>query len=151
MRWRCWLHGRKGIRPVKKQSVGVLAWLSVWGEVQICIWFNWCHCHWLSLASATSRLALPFWYWLTCVVPDKGLLNGCCRCWRASKYYSLRAGVYCSSLPLVIIIIIIISYDLRSYLTMWRVVCLCVDRSLASRDRQGARCETERRHETTFI
>ena len=28
--WRCWLGGRKGIRPVKKLSGGVLAWLSVW-------------------------------------------------------------------------------------------------------------------------
>ena len=28
--WRCWLGGRKGIRPVKKLSGVVLAWLSVW-------------------------------------------------------------------------------------------------------------------------
>ena len=34
---RCWLGGRKGIRPVKKLSGGVLAWLSVWSEVQTCI------------------------------------------------------------------------------------------------------------------
>ena len=27
---RCWLGGRKGIRPVKKLRGGVLAWLSVW-------------------------------------------------------------------------------------------------------------------------
>ena len=40
--------GRKGIRPVKKQSGGVLAWLSVWSEVQTCIWPSWCHCHWVS-------------------------------------------------------------------------------------------------------
>ena len=31
------LDGRKGIRPVKL-SGGVLAWLSDWSEVQICIW-----------------------------------------------------------------------------------------------------------------
>ena len=31
--WRCWLGGRKGIRPVKKLSAGVLRWLSVWSEV----------------------------------------------------------------------------------------------------------------------
>ena len=37
MLWRCWLGGRKGIRPVKKLSGGVLAWLSVWSEVQTCI------------------------------------------------------------------------------------------------------------------
>jgi len=29
---------RKGIRPVKKLSGGMLTWLSVWSEVQICIW-----------------------------------------------------------------------------------------------------------------
>ena len=34
----CWLGGRKGIRPVKKLSSEVLAWLSVWSEVQTCIW-----------------------------------------------------------------------------------------------------------------
>ena len=32
------LGGRKGIRPVKKLSGGVLAWLSVWSKVQTCIW-----------------------------------------------------------------------------------------------------------------
>jgi len=31
----------------------------------------------LSLASVESRLFLPFWYWLTRVVPEKGPLNGC--------------------------------------------------------------------------
>ena len=75
--WHCWLGGRKGIRPVKKLSGGVLAWLSVWSEVQTCIWPSWCHCHSLSLAPVKSRLFLPFWYRLTWVVPDKGPLNGC--------------------------------------------------------------------------
>ena len=81
--WCCWLGGRKGIRPVKKLSSGVLAWLSVWSEVQTqtCIWPSWCHCHSLSLASVKSRLVLPFWYRLTRVFPDKGPLNGCvCVC-----------------------------------------------------------------------
>jgi len=58
--WRCWLGGRKGIRPVKKLSGGVLAWLSVWSKVQTCTWPSWCHCHSLSLASVKSRLVLPF-------------------------------------------------------------------------------------------
>jgi len=75
--WRCWLGGRKGIRPVKKLSGGVLAWLSVWCEVQTCIQPTWCHCHSLSLASVKSRLVLPFWYRLTRVVLEKGPLNGC--------------------------------------------------------------------------
>ena len=54
--WRCWLGGRKSIRPVKKLSGGVQAWLSVWSEVQTRIWPSWCHCHSLSLASVKSRL-----------------------------------------------------------------------------------------------
>ena len=36
-----------------------------------------CHCHSLSLASVESGLVLPFWYELTWVVPDEGLLNRC--------------------------------------------------------------------------
>jgi len=48
------LVGRQEGHPAcKKLSGGVLAWLSVWSEVLSC------------------------WYWLTRVVPDKGLLNGC--------------------------------------------------------------------------
>jgi len=74
--WRCWFGGAG-----KKLSGGVLAWLSVWSEVQTCIWPSWCHCYSLSLASIKSRLVLPFWYWLTWVVPEKGPLNGCvCVC-----------------------------------------------------------------------
>ena len=75
--WRCWLGGRKGIRPVKNLSGGVLAWLSVWSEVQTCILPSWCQCHSLSLASVKSGLVLPFWYRLTWVVPEKGPLNMC--------------------------------------------------------------------------
>jgi len=33
---------------------------------------SWCHCHSLSYASVKSRLVLPFWYWLSWVVPEKG-------------------------------------------------------------------------------
>jgi len=79
--WRCWLGDRKGIRPVKKLSCGVLEWLSVWSEMQTCIRPSWCHCHSLSLASVKSRLVLPFWYRLTRIVLEKGPLNGCvCVC-----------------------------------------------------------------------
>ena len=101
--WRCWLGGRKGIRPVKKLSGGVLAWLSVWSKVQTCIWLSWFHCHSLSLASVKSRLVLPFWYWLTWVVPEKGPLNGCvcvcvCVCDRVTgDWYGQTKGV--CSLP----------------------------------------------------
>ena len=75
--WHCWLGGRKGIRPVKKLSGGVLAWLFLWSDVQTCIWPSWCHCHSLSLASVKSRLVSPFWYRLTWVIPEKWPLNGC--------------------------------------------------------------------------
>jgi len=37
---------RKSIRPGKKLSDGLLAWLSVWSVVQMnCIWSSWYHCH----------------------------------------------------------------------------------------------------------
>jgi len=79
--WRCWLGGRKGIRPVKNWVVRCSAWLSVWSEVQTCICSSWCHCHSLSLASVKSRLVLPFWYRLNWAVPEKWPLNGCvCVC-----------------------------------------------------------------------
>ena len=72
------LVGRQEGHPAcKKLSGGVLAWLSVWSEVQTCIRPSWCRCHSLSLASVKSRLVLPFWYRLTWVVPDKGPLNVC--------------------------------------------------------------------------
>ena len=54
------LVGRQEGHPAcKKLSGGVLAWLSVWSEVQICIWPSWCNCHSLSLASVKFRLVLP--------------------------------------------------------------------------------------------
>ena len=74
---------QEGHPACKKLNGGVLAWLSVWSEVQTCIQPIWCHCHLVSLASVKSRLVLPFWYQLTQVVPDKGSLNGCvCVCFK---------------------------------------------------------------------
>jgi len=70
---------QEGHPACKKLSGGVLAWLSVWSEVQSCIWPSWCHCLSLSLASVKSRLVLPFWYRFTRVVPDKGPLYVCKR------------------------------------------------------------------------
>jgi len=78
------LVGRQEGHPAcKKLNGGVLAWLSVWSEVQTCIRPTWGRCHSLFLASVKSRLVLPFWYRLTRVVLEKGLLNGCvCACLR---------------------------------------------------------------------
>jgi len=57
---------------VRKLS-GVLAWLSAWGEVQICI-LHMTQLMPLPLTVSCSRksrlvLVLPFCYWLTWVVP----------------------------------------------------------------------------------
>jgi len=45
----------------------------------------------LSLASGKSRLVLPFWYWPTRVVPEKGPLNECV-CWREAWSSFQRRG-----------------------------------------------------------
>ena len=43
VRWCCWFSVRKSIHPV---NIEVMAWLSVWSEVQmICICSSWCHSH----------------------------------------------------------------------------------------------------------
>ena len=70
------LFGQQEGHPVcKKLCGGVLAWLSVWSDLHIAQLMP------LSLASAKSRLVLPFWYWLTWVVPGIGPLNRCvCVC-----------------------------------------------------------------------
>jgi len=76
--WRCWLGGRKGIRPVENWAVGCWRGYLSGARCRLkCIWSSGCHCHSLSLASGKSRLVLPFWYRLTRVVPDKGPLKGC--------------------------------------------------------------------------
>jgi len=93
--WRCWLGGRKGIRPVKNLGGG--RHLSGWGGAHpdcryLCL-------HYLPLLHKKSRrqevakpslnAALPmlrqkaecfFWYRPTRVVPEQMPLNGCC-CW----------------------------------------------------------------------
>jgi len=51
-----WLEGHPAC---KKLSGRMLVWLSVWGEVQICIWPSSCHCHSLSLAPVN-----PDWFYL---------------------------------------------------------------------------------------
>jgi len=78
----CDLNAEEQLYRQEKMSVGfylrfILLLFAVWSEVQTCIWPSWCHCYSLSLASVKSRLVLPFSYWLTRVVPDKGPLNGC--------------------------------------------------------------------------
>jgi len=73
------LVGRQEGRPAcKKPSGEILAWLSVWSEVQmICIWSCWCHCHPIISCSSKIQNGLPFWCRLTHVVLEKRPLNGC--------------------------------------------------------------------------
>ena len=99
--WHCWLGGRKGIRPVKNSSSEVLAWLSVWSEMQTCISPSWCHCQSLSLAPVKSRSVLPFWYWLTRVVLDKGPLSDVCVCVDDSFFVHVVCAV-CISFALLV-------------------------------------------------
>ena len=67
-----WAAGRAS--GLQKQSGGVLAWLSVWSEVQTCIWPT-------VSCSSKIQIGLPFRYRLTRIVPEKGPLNGCvCVC-----------------------------------------------------------------------
>ena len=78
---------QEGHLACKKLSGEVLTWLSVWSDVQTCIWPSWCHCHSLSFASVKSRLILPFWYRPNWVVLEKGPLNGhVCVCFYSKKF-----------------------------------------------------------------
>jgi len=73
---------QEGHQVCKKLSGGVLAWFSVWSEMQTSYGpANATATHSLSLASVKSRLVLSSWYRLTRVVPEKGPLNVCvCVC-----------------------------------------------------------------------
>ena len=51
------------------------------------------------LASVKSRLVLPFWYWLTWVVPEQGPLNVCvcvC-CYRVCLHFYPLQSVACAA------------------------------------------------------
>jgi len=68
--WRCQLGGRKGIRPVKNWVMG--CWHGYLARCRFAYGpadTTATHC----LLHQKSRLilVLPFWYWLTRVVPDK--------------------------------------------------------------------------------
>ena len=81
------LVGRQEGHPACKKLEWWGTGVVVWNEMQTSIWPSWCHCHSLSLAPVKSRLVLPFWYWLTWVVPEKGPLNGCvCVCYSRLKH-----------------------------------------------------------------
>jgi len=55
-----WVFHCRGIFSIwLADSGGILAWFSVCGEVQICTWSSWCHCHSISLATVN-----PDWFYL---------------------------------------------------------------------------------------
>jgi len=60
----------------KKLSGGLVAWLSVWSEVQTCVCPSWCHCHSLSCFSKI-RIGFTFLVPAHLGSPRKGPLNGC--------------------------------------------------------------------------
>ena len=81
--WRCWLGGRKGIRPVKNEwwGVGVVVCLERGADLHMAQQMP------LPLTVSCSskiQIVLPFWYRLTQVVLEKRPLNGC------SNYYCTK-------------------------------------------------------------
>ena len=93
------LVGRQEGHPAcKKLSGEVLAWLSVWSEVQTCM------AQLMPLPLTVScfsktQIGLPFWYRPTWVVLEKGPLNGCvcvCVCLLSQTAACLaRLAFYC--------------------------------------------------------
>ena len=101
------LVGRQEGHPAcKKQSGGVLVWLSVWSEVQTCIRPSWCHCNSLSLAPVKSRLFLPFWYRLTQVVLEKRPLNGSSS--SSSSIWTLLGEMWLLTVPLCRLLLLLL-------------------------------------------
>ena len=105
------LVGRQERHPAcNKLSGGLLAWLSVWSEVQTCIWPSWCHCHSLSLASVKSR-GLTFLVPAHPGSPRKGPLNGCvCVCVCIHITYAMHviyAGIFITFIAVVAVVFLI--------------------------------------------
>ena len=98
--WRSWVGRQEGHAACKKLSGGVLAWLSVWSEVQTCIWS--------ADATATHCLLLqynPDWFYTFLVPahpgsPGKGAIKQVCVwyiCATSTKYYN-KILWYCDKL-----------------------------------------------------
>jgi len=71
---RSWLGGMKGIRPVEtgRWGAGVVICLEQGADLYMALLMP------LPLTvSCFSKMVLPFWYWLTRIVLEKGPLNGC--------------------------------------------------------------------------
>ena len=90
--WRCWLGGRKGIRPVKTERWGA--------SVVICLergadyWPSWCHCHLLSLAS----IQIGFTFQVPAYPGSPGH-RAMCACWN-DYTVSVLAGFFTPQWPM---------------------------------------------------
>ena len=76
--WRCWLGGRKCIRPVKTEwwGAGMVVCLEQGADLHMAQLMPLPH-----TVSCFSKIQIGFWYRLTRIVPDKVPLNGCvCAC-----------------------------------------------------------------------
>jgi len=84
--WRCWLGGRKVIRPVKTEwcSAGVVICLERGADLHMAQLMP------LPLTVSCFRLVLPFWYRPTRIVLDKGPLNGCLFVFVCSTRFTVR-------------------------------------------------------------
>ena len=76
----------------------MLAWLSVWSEVQICILPSWCHCHSRSLAPVN-----PDWFYQNGSAFIMPAYTGCPgekAVYRVTACAGLQANAYCLGLCL---------------------------------------------------
>jgi len=87
------LVGRQEGHPAcKNLSDGVLAWLSVWSEVQTCMWPSWCHFHSLSLAPVKSRLVFTFLVPAYPGSPGQRAIKRVCVCVCLLNWYQLKVN-----------------------------------------------------------
>ena len=93
--WRCWLGGRKGIRPVKNMEwwgAGVVICLER-GASDLHIWFSWCHCHPIISCFSKIHNGLSFWYRPTQVGLGKKAVKRLCVCVINSQVWSCKYTV----------------------------------------------------------
>jgi len=101
----------------------MLAWLSVWSEVEICVWSSWCHCHSLSLAPVNpgwfylsillhlctfaarwDSCCAIYWHWMVTVFPTH--LWSCDRNWRNRNSWYLSSSFFCITVMSFAIVVV---------------------------------------------
>jgi len=115
--------------PFTLLSDVVLAWLSVWSEVQmICIWSSWCHCHPIISCFIRIQNGLPFWFWLTRVVLEKRPLNGTTNLMVGNITFFMIFLLFFGPLLLTLLFFLyLLEYMLHNFHNEQYIVCfLCV-------------------------